>query len=192
MSSKIKSLVGLGVAAVAVLGLSAPVGAQPEECYPPGSPTCPEGPQTLTPNPTPLPVGAPLALTAGNFPAGSTVAFTMESVPPASFITNKFGARPTVLVNAGTEVANGSGIAVKNTTGPGPAGPWKALATTTFEGQFYSASARVDTTTDGSGPTVPETGADSGQMLQIAGIAVLVGAGLVGAASFRKRRPVGA
>jgi LPXTG-motif cell wall-anchored protein len=129
----------------------------PASAYPPATALLTTPTSTVT-------VGSDVTLRATGFASGAVVSFAIESTL------------------AGTVVANTSGAATLVASSPPVPGVYTVTASSA-DGR----SASFELTVLAAGAVIPATGSDSSNMVLTAGVLVLVGAGLLGAAAIRRR-----
>ena len=121
-----------------------------------------------------------LGASSSNPPPGGTVTLTASGFCPGGTVTFTLDPGGTVL---GTATADGDGNAVLVITAPSTPGAYTVTATDTQ----CEASASLALNVSAAGG-IPTTGSDSSDTMQWAGIAVLLGAGLIGGAAIARRR----
>lgn len=137
--------------------------------YPPG--TNPTGAPTLTAVPARTTTGSKITLTARNFTPGKSVQLTVAA---------SSGWKRQAGTSLGSVVADASGTAVFTATA-GPAGTY-VFTVSNADGQRAS-----DTVTVVAQGGIPSTGSDSGRILQVAALVVLVGGSFAVIARRRRR-----
>lgn len=131
--------------------------------YPPGSAT------VSSSSSSPIPGGA-ITLTAAGFCAGAVVSFSIGGTA------------------IGTATAGTTGSASISATAPTTAGSYTVVASTTNAACPLSASLALTVRAVAApGDGLPTTGSDSSSGLMMGGLAVVLGAGLLGVAAFRRR-----
>lgn len=151
------------------LAMAANGAADAAQVYPPG--TNPAGAPTLTAVPARTSPGSTITITARNFTPGKAVEFTVSA---------STGWKRQAGTSVGSVLADASGTAVVTTTA-GPAGTY------VFTGSNADGQRASDTVTVVAQGGIPSTGSDSGRILQVAALVVLVGGSLAVIARRRRR-----